>query len=449
MPDFVVVQGDCLDVLKRAPDNSTDFVLTDPPYGLSSDPDIAEVMRHWVAGEHYEHHDRGGFMGKSWDSFVPGPDYWREVFRVLKPGAFAFVFAGTRTQDLMSISLRFAGFQIRDCIDWLYGTGFPKSRDVSKDLDAKAGEVRPVVGIDTARLRPNRLYDSGAIGNIGGNGKVSDRSDNGATRTAPVSGPAVRFSGFGTALKPAREPIIVAQKPLDGTYAENLLRWGVGALNIDASRIPFADGEVSPSERTRAAARARGEAGTVKTRAAREAESDGRLERRGDPSVYMAEHAGEALGRWPANVIVDDEVSDGIVEQAGEKARRFFYCAKVSKQERDVGCESLPLRSGGEATDRQDNTQGLESPRAGAGRGGGVRNRHPTVKPVRLLRYLIRLGCPPGGVILDPFVGSGSTGVAAFLEGDQFLGIELEEESAQVAKLRISAAESLREDTDP
>lgn len=428
LPSSLVVTGDCLDVLTAAPANGIDFALVDPPYGLSADPDIVEVVSHWLRGEHYIHPDRGGFMGKEWDSFVPGPDYWRQVFRVLKPGAFAFVFAGTRTQDLMTLSLRFAGFKVKDVADWLYGTGFPKSRDVSKDVDAKLGAERPVVG------------SIGLNGYGKANAEHGDQARNttefAVTSKQAITDEAKRFAGFGTALKPAREPIIIVQKPLEGTYAENLLKWGTGALNIDAARI--AD-----------------ETGSYKVRATmtrpnpvsgddRDAAAAGMF---GAGATFQATNSD--LGRWPANVILDEEAADALVEQAGEKARRFFYCAKVSKRERDVGCDSLPLRSGGEATDREDGTAGLNSPRAGAGRGGGVRNRHPTVKPVRLLRYLIRLGCPPGGVVLDNFCGSGSSGAASALEGSPFIGIEKDPESAATARLRIAAAEEIRRETEP
>lgn len=387
MTASLVAQGDCLAILKGAPANTFDLLLTDPPYGLSSEPDIHAVMSAWIKNEKYEHNDSGGFMQKEWDAFVPGPEYWREAFRVLKPGSFAFVFAGTRTQDLMSIALRFAGFKIRDvAADWLYGSGFPKSLNVSKAVDKKLG----VEGTPEA----------------------------------------ARFEGFGTALKPGREPIIIAQKPLEGTYAENLLKWGTGALNIDGCRVGFAD----PADEHEAKAKnqhADFGSGPMTNNVF------GKFSK--DRDNYDPD------GRWPANVIIGDDEAAAALGTFS----RFFYCAKVSKRERDVGCESLPLRSGGEATDREDGTAGLNSPRAGAGRGGGVRNRHPTVKPVRLMRYFVRLGCPPGGTVLDCFCGSGSTGLGAVLEGRPFVGIELEAESAHTARLRIAAAEEIRRETEP
>src|SRR5690625_1910405 len=191
-----VIHGDCLDVLKELDDNSVDSVVTDPPYGLSKEPDINEVLSKWLAGEEYDH-GHGGFMGKSWDSFVPHPDIWREVYRVLKPGGHALVFAGTRTQDLMTISLRLAGFEVRDVIEFLYMTVFPKGHNVSKTFESR------------------------------GNSELAER-----------------YKGFNTNLKPAHEPIIVVRKPLVDadtgrklTVADCVEKYGTGAINIDATRI--------------------------------------------------------------------------------------------------------------------------------------------------------------------------------------------------------------------
>src|SRR5690606_39264782 len=203
-----IIKGDCSDVLKTLPDNSVDAVVTDPPYGLSKEPDIYEVLTKWMNGEDY-HHRSGGFMGKSWDSFVPGPSIWREVYRVLKPGGHALVFAGTRTQDLMTTALRLAGFEVRDVIEWLYFNGFPKSMDVSKAFDKRAGAERE-------KIRHKACP--------GTSGTFCGHMDS-------------RWDGWGTALKPAHEPIIMARKPLDGTVADNVERWGCGALNIDGCRI--------------------------------------------------------------------------------------------------------------------------------------------------------------------------------------------------------------------
>src|SRR5690625_5195364 len=242
-----VIHGDCLDVLKELDDNSVDSVVTDPPYGLSKEPDINEVLSKWLAGEEYDH-GHGGFMGKSWDSFVPHPDIWREVYRVLKPGGHALVFAGTRTQDLMTISLRLAGFEVRDVIEWLYFSGFPKSHDVSKAFDRRAGAEREVVGIDEDFLRRNPISNhKNDYGEGYGNPSFKDGIE-GAKITAPATELARKWDGWGTALKPAHEPIIVVRKPLiDADTGRKLTvvncveKYGTGAINIDASRIATED----------------------------------------------------------------------------------------------------------------------------------------------------------------------------------------------------------------
>src|SRR5690625_1577709 len=232
-----VIHGDCLDVLKELDDNSVDSVVTDPPYGLSKEPDINEVLSKWLAGEEYDH-GHGGFMGKSWDSFVPPPSLWKEVHRVLKPGGHALVFAGTRTQDLMTISLRLAGFEVRDVIEWLYFSGFPKSHNVSKAFDRRAGAEREKVGEYTI---------SGTVDIQGGNYNSGKTTTKTLDITAPATELARKWDGWGTALKPAHEPIIVVRKPLIDadtgrklTVADCVEKYGTGAINIDASRI---DGE--------------------------------------------------------------------------------------------------------------------------------------------------------------------------------------------------------------
>src|SRR5690606_29866041 len=196
MSNWTLYEGDCLDVMRQLPENSVDAVVTDPPYGLSREPDIEEVLRHWLAGDDYEHRG-GGFMGKTWDSFVPGPAVWREVFRVLKPGGHILCFAGTRTVDLMGISLRLVGFEIRDCLQWLYGSGFPKSLDVSKAIDKKFGAERVVI----AEGKPVKRMIPGADQNKTG----SWIKDNGRifvpTVTAPATPEAKKWEGWGTALK--------------------------------------------------------------------------------------------------------------------------------------------------------------------------------------------------------------------------------------------------------
>src|SRR5690606_11089525 len=219
MPTWELYEGDCLEVLRELPSESVDAVVTDPPYGLSREPDIEEVLRHWLAGDDYKHRG-GGFMGKTWDSFVPGPAVWREVFRVVKPGGHILCFAGTRTVDLMGISLRLGGFEIRDCLQWLYGYGFPKSLDVSKAIDTMLGAERKIAG-----LKP--YTNDGSIRGNSYNKGGYDRVQ--LPITVPATPEAKQWEGWGTALKPAVEPLILARKPLsEATVAENVLKWGTG-----------------------------------------------------------------------------------------------------------------------------------------------------------------------------------------------------------------------------
>lgn len=352
-------------------DNSIDAIVTDPPYGLSKQPKMEEVLKHWLAGDDYNA-TGSGFMGKTWDSFVPGPSIWKEAYRCLKPGAWAVVFAGSRTQDLMALSLRLAGFEIMDTGMWLYGSGFPKSLDISKAIDKCLGAEREIVGKYNA---PGLATQNVLQGSQNRKKYVFDKFSD-----EPATDQAKQWEGFGTALKPAYEPFILARKPLDGTYANNVLKHGVGGLNIDGCRLP--DGN-----------------------------------------------------RFPANVI-----HDGL----DEPWAKYFYCAKASKKDRDEGLENLSITSAGEMTDRTEGSDGLNSPRAGAGRTTGARNIHPTVKPTELMRYLCRLVTPPNGLILDPFSGSGSTGKAAVLDGFNFTGFEMDETYCEIANKRIEHAHNSR-----
>lgn len=380
--DYHIHHGACLETLQAMPNNFYDSVVTDPPYGLSKEPDMAEVLRHWLNGDDY-HATGGGFMGKSWDSFVPGPATWREVLRVMKPGAYAVVFAGARTQDLMTIALRLAGFEIRDSIRywydddpraaaqdggglaWVYGSGFPKSLDIGKAID--------------------------------------------------------EWSGWGTALKPGYEPIIIARKPLAGTVADNVLTWGTGAINIDGCRVPIADDAY------------------VKNCSGDRGHADNRSR---DLGFAMGCGKSSDTGRWPANVMHDgsEEVLAAFPD-ATKSAARFFYCPKATKRDRNEGLGHLPHVGAGEVTGgRAEGSAGLDSPRAGAGRTSGARNTHPTVKPTELIRYLCRLVTRPSGTVLDPFAGSGSTGKAALLEGFTPILIEREAEYLPIIDARCAWA---------
>lgn len=378
--------------------NSIDAIVTDPPYGLSKQPKIEEVLKHWLAGDDYNA-TGSGFMGKTWDSFVPGPSIWKEAFRCLKPGAWAVVFAGSRTQDLMALSLRLAGFEIMDTGMWLYGSGFPKSLDISKAIDKSLGAEREVVG--------KHLAPGMAKQNVLQGAQNRNKYEFNKYSTKPATNQAKQWEGWGTALKPAYEPFIIARKPLDGTYSNNVLKHGVGGLNIDGCRIG--------NEVLKPVTRGVSKIGTFEG-------ADGNT-------------TPDRVGRFPANVI-----HDGL----DEPWAKYFYCAKASKKDRDEGLENLSVTSAGEMTDREEGSDGLNSPRAGAGRTTGARNIHPTVKPTNLMRYLCRLVTPPKGLILDPFSGSGSTGKASLLEGFNFIGFEMDDKYCEIANERIKHAHNSR-----
>jgi site-specific DNA-methyltransferase (adenine-specific) len=369
--------GDCREVMAGMADGSVDAIVTDPPYEL-------------------------GFMGKSWDAsgIAYDLDVWRQALRVLKPGGHLLAFSGSRTYHRMVCAIEDAGFEIRDQIMWLYGSGFPKSHDVSKAIDREAGAERRVVG-----EKPQTGAKFKLTQNLIDNGGFNDPDRVSYNITAPATPEAEQWSGWGTALKPAHEPIVVARKPFKGTVAANVLAHGTGALNVDGCRVGTeggckGDGSSGPSS------------GIL---------GNGLNE---DWSPPIA-----GLGRWPANVIHDgsDEITSGLGEAA-----RFFYCAKASKRDREEGLDGFEERrvfgDGGASLDGISNTRG---PRA---------NHHPTVKPTDLMRYLCRLVVAPGGIVLDPFTGSGSTGKAAVLEGFQFIGIELSEEYSAIAMARIQNA---------
>jgi len=408
----VILHGDSLEVLKTLEPDSADSVVTDPPYGLA-------------------------FMGKKWDYDVPSVELWREVLRVLKPGGHLLSFGGTRTYHRMVVAIEDAGFEIRDQIQWLYGSGFPKSMDISKAIDKAAGAKREVVAANpNARPKSQKDYSL--------DGKAKNFSIDVQPITAPATPEAKQWQGFGTALKPANEPVVLARKPLsEKTVAKNVLRWGVGGLNIDGTRI-------ATDELANKVYRNKGD----------------NLSWGG--TYGKGEVKGNAQGRWPANVILDEDAAAQLDLQSGVSksiggvktnghsgelrmgrtsgeganaggfgdsggASRFFYVAKASKRERNAGLEGMPLK---EAGIKNDSGRGFSE--SDPHKKILMQNHHPTVKPIKLMTYLCRLITPPGGTVLDPFMGSGTTGVAANREGFKFIGIELDPEYAEIAEKRIS-----------
>lgn len=415
--------GDCLAVLMGMPENSIDAIVTDPPYGLS-------------------------FMGKRWDYDVPSVEVWAECLRVLKPGGHLLAFAGTRTQHRMAVRIEDAGFEIRDMIAWVYGSGFPKSLDVSKAIDKAAGAEREVVGDKLDR--PGYHLHGHDGGEAFGHGIATSTPETrlkAALITAPATEAARQWAGWGTALKPALEPITVARKPLAGTVAENVLRHGTGGLNIDGCRVP---GE--KPDTTRGAGGQNGRFGPIAAQGRIQDDGNGRW-----PANLIHDGSDEVLAAFPqttsgkmkpthtsaARAVYGQNAEGGYVtmETYGDagSAARFFYCAKASKRDRDEGLDAMPTVTAdpyGQHRGRrmEDNDARFDGKPAAQGK-----NHHPTVKPTDLMRYLCRLVTPPGGVVLDPFTGSGSTGKAAILEGFRFIGIEREAEYVEIARARIEA----------
>ena len=366
------------------PDCSVDSVVTDPPYGLS-------------------------FMGKRWDYDVPSTEIWGECLRVLKPGGYLLAFAGTRTQHRMAVRIEDAGFEIRDMLAWMYGSGFPKSHNVSIAIDKADGADRDVVGTNSN----HRLGQSkGLPPGVAMTGQPHTGEGN---ITAPATDAAKQWQGWGTALKPAMEPITMARKPFKATVAQNVQEWGTGAINIDGCRI----GEEE-----------------IKTCAKVPGKSFNSL---APVSGFNGCEESTHLGRWPANVMHDGSAE--ILQGMGEAAR-FFYTPKACKDDRDDGCEMMEeihRVNGNKWTDQDYRVARGERPENAES--GPRRNFHPTVKPTDLMRYLCRMVTPTGGIVLDPFTGSGSTGRGAVLEGFRFIGCEMDADYIEIAKARILAAE--------
>ena len=514
-----ILHGNNIELLKSLPDNSIDAVVTDPPYGLGKEPIAEQLMKDWI-DKGYHEVKGGGFMGKEWDAFVPQPIFWKEVFRVLKHGGHVVSFFGTRTYDWGVMAMRFAGFEIRDCIQWLYGSGFPKSYNIAKGIEGKivngSASWNDWKKLDGEKEQVNWGYSKQQAEQ----GYRDDYSESNKERVGKVnfqSEEAKYWDGWGSALKPANEPIVLARKPLEKglSIADNVLKYGTGGINIDGCRV-----------------------GTEERNYKGSGSSPNKINNhgKGDTGIGMLDGSGKDLefnvsGRFPANVILthhpdcecqidkptnrtqkgntwDDNNSglrksmpknsggfgdvdgnetiedwnchddcaikildeqsgvlksgdmDGEYQRFGKNgiygkggktktvaygdkggASRFFYVAKASQSERNKGLddfEKQPLAFSNQAkaelargnTEFADDTKMHNKVQFKA-------NNHPTVKPIKLMQYLARLITPPNGVVLDPFMGSGTTGIACKLEGFDFVGMEQDENYHKIAISRI------------
>ena len=503
--------GDCLATLRAMSDSSVHSIVTDPPYGLGKEPDAREVLTAWLDGSEFKP-GGAGFMGKSWDAFVPSPLVWAECLRVLKPGGHLVAFAGSRTYDWIVMGVRLAGFEVRDQLIYMYGSGFPKSMNVSKAIDRRRDDAEQICQVttwirearDSAGVTNREIDDAFGFSGMAGhwasaasqpavptldqipplldvlgvalddvpsdireliwtlNGRKGQPgaawferevigTAKGATSiyteqlktmdqihnvTASATDDARTWEGWGTACKPAHEPILLARKPLSGTVAANVLEHGTGAINVDGCRVKYESGGDSASNpMTR---RARGCKTTSNTGGSRSIWGSG----------AARNEIGNPQGRWPANILHDGSPEvlavfpetgaasasfrgdrAGVVtnfggadthrghDDAGGSAARYFYSAKASRAERELGLADFAPVGDGER-----------------------RNTHVCVKPVSVMRWLVRLVTPPGGTILDPYTGSGTTGIAAALEGFDFIGCELSPEYISIARARIAHA---------
>jgi DNA modification methylase len=432
---WTVLHSECVEAMAAMEPSSVDAIVTDPPYEL-------------------------GFMGKKWDAsgIAYSVDLWRAALRVLKPGGHLLAFGGTRTYHRMTCAIEDAGFEIRDSLHWIYGSGFPKSLDVSKAIDAHLGAERPVVGERVDGCAPSN----------GNATTISGARVRSYPVTAPATAWATAWDGWGTALKPAHEPIVLARKPLIGTVAANVLEHGTGGLNIDACRVgdtveswpssrSYAPGQIQPGGV--GATQATGDAPPGRWPPNLLFSHDPACDGQCAPGCPVAEldrqsgetgQQGDVTGREPS--AKTDNILCAYAERHPAAARgdsggasRFFpvfrYVAKPARSERDAGLHDLEAVSGNDVTGREPDSVGAKSPRAGTTQ-AARRNIHPTVKPVALMEWLVQLVTPRGGTVLDPFLGSGSTGCAAVRLGFSFVGIEREAEYVALAERRIRLAAS-------
>jgi len=397
-----VICGDCLEVMRGMEDNSVDCVVCDPPYGLS-------------------------FMGKKWDYDVPSVAIWRECLRVLKHGGYLLSFAGTRTQHRMAVNIEDAGFEIRDMIAWVYGSGFPKSLNIGKAVDKLQGNER----------EPDKYTGANFKNNVYGKGNSP-------------------YEGWGTALKPALEPITVARKPLEKglTVAENVLKWGTGGINIDGCRVEgkkeWGSGHINFAQKHAE----RNELAEQESFNRKERENEGRF-----PANLIHDGSDEVVGLFPntksGNLNSGHKRGDGtgnsfmggggtvVGNYGGDSgsASRFFYCAKASKSERNMGCEELEDKVLYEADNNHGNLGHFLVKKAGGDIGDKIvrKNNHPTVKPIALMEYLVKLVSRESALVLDSFAGSGSTGLACQNLSRNYILIEREKEYCDIAEHRLKA----------
>jgi DNA modification methylase len=495
----IVLNGNNIDLLKNYPDNYFDAVVTDPPYGLGKEPNAESLMRDWL-DKGYHEVGGTGFMGKEWDAFIPQPIFWKEVFRVLKHGGHVVSFFGTRTYDWGVMAMRFAGFEVRDCIQWIYGSGFPKSHNIGKAIDKIEGNEREVVG---EQIIPYKDKDRSVLQPKDG------WNDNSLKTRFDLTKGNSEWEGWGSALKPANEPIVLARKPLENglSIAENVLKWGTGGINIDGCRVGTYD-EISNHSRGAYSAISKGKYGDSKEQETHQTEgqklgrfpanlilthhpececeglkkvkgqidkptnrtkfdgtwNEGNTGLRNNTNAsregYADENGKETIEDWDCHEdcpirILDEQsgiskssdakrtrntigsfgMPDNSTPEYSDKggASRFFYCAKASKSERNKGLEGFEEKQtiGGGGTYNEE----------AAGKYGSIKaeakNFHPTVKPIKLMQYLARLITPPNGIVLDPFCGSGTTGIACKLEGFEFVGMEQDPEYTKIAQARI------------
>lgn len=384
-----ILCGDSLEVLKDFEDNYFDSVVTDPPYGLA-------------------------FMGKKWDYDVPQVDLWKEVYRVLKPGGHILSFAGSRTYHRMAVNIEDAGFEIRDMLGWLYGSGFPKSHNIGKAVDKIQGNKREVIGVSTGKGYSSQQEKNKEQGfRPYKDGLPHEKADRTLTKGNS------EWEGWGTALKPAHEPIVMARKPFNTSVAENVLTHGTGGINIDECRIPYKSKDDME----------------IRTNLERD------VNKLGDGNFVGGKYSQPVeSGRFPANIIHDG--SEEVLE-VFEESSRFFYCAKASKAERNMGLDELSTKQttgGGGGIGNY-----LDDVNSASGKYGSEKapqkNYHPTVKPIKLMEYLVRLVTPKEGIVLEPFAGSGTTLIACKQQGFNYIGIEREQEYCDIAEARLKAVQ--------